>query len=115
MEGNLEHEEGEGAAKKACQFSTVVKCGWFRRTPVDLESECLAGSLSQHLTRLHSSAMGLCSFWDLETFLHTHMVVEIPQSCRTVTLSSCSLPHAPCPLALDRQFTSQQPVLPGLL
>ena len=41
MEGNLEHEEG-GAAKRACQFSTVVKCGWFRRTPVDLESEWLS-------------------------------------------------------------------------
>ena len=41
--------------------------------------------------------MGLCSFWDLQAFLHTHMVVEIPQSCRTAALSSCSLPHAPCP------------------
>ena len=76
MEGNLEHEEGGRAAERACQSSTVVKCGWFRRTPVDLDLSGLAGSLSQHLTKLHSSAMGLCSFWDLEVSLQTHMVVE---------------------------------------
>lgn len=77
MAGTLEHEEGGGAAERACQSSTVVKCGWFRRTLEDLESEWLSRfSVSASHPRLHSSAMGLCSFWDLEVFLQTHMVVE---------------------------------------
>ena len=77
MAGTLEHEEGGGAAERACQSSTVVKCGWFRRTLADLESEWLSRfSVSASHPRLHSSAMGLCSFWDLEVFLQTHMVVE---------------------------------------
>lgn len=84
------------------------------------------GSRSEWLSRFsvsasHQAALKchgtvlLLGSWGLPPNSHGCGKNWIPQSCRPAAPSSCSQPHAPCPLALYGQFTSQQPVLPGLL